>query len=66
MLQRKAPVVRFGGAIADLPVWGAKKRPIKNREMGVALALSGQNFKVKRNNKKEVSGLGRRDVEEES
>ena len=45
---------------------GRQKETHQNRDMGVVLALSGQNFKVKRNNQKGVSGLGRRDVGEES
>ena len=29
-------MVRFGGAMAGLPVWGSKKRHTKNREIGGA------------------------------
>jgi hypothetical protein len=31
---RKAPMVRFGGAMAGLPVWGAKKRRVEKKRDG--------------------------------
>jgi hypothetical protein len=34
-------MVRYGGAMAGLPVWGAEKRRIEKIKMGGALDLSG-------------------------
>jgi hypothetical protein len=49
MVQRKAPTVGFGSAMAGLPFWSAGKRRIKNREMGWALSIGGHQL-IKINN----------------
>jgi hypothetical protein len=62
MVQRKAPTVGFGGAMANLPVWGAEKRRIKNREMGWALSLGGHQSLKTTNNQQMVGRSGKGDV----
>ena len=40
----------FGGALVGSFIWSASAYPIKNRAMGMALALSGRNLKERHNN----------------
>ena len=46
MVPHKAPVVGFGGAMAGLPVWVAKKRHIKKQRDEQVLALGGHREQV--------------------
>ncbi len=62
MVPRKAPAAGLGSAMAGLPVWGARKRRIKNREMGWALSLGGHRWITITNNQLIVRGSGRGDV----
>ena len=62
MVPRKAPVVGFGGAMAGLPVWVAKKRHIKKQTDGQALAVGGHRSITITNNQPVVGGSGRGDV----
>ena len=62
MLPCKVPVVEFGGAMASLPVWVAKKKRIKKQRDGQALALGSHQSMTKTNNQQIVGGSGRGDV----
>ena len=66
MVPRKAPVVGFGGMIAGLPVWGAKKRHIKKSEKHGASAISGRHLVATHNNQPIVGGSGRGEVGEKA
>ncbi len=57
-------MVWFGRATAGSFVWNANRDPIKNRVMGMVLALSGQNIKGKHNNQPIVSICGGRESRE--
>ena len=46
-------MVKFGGAMAGLPVWGTNKRCIKNSEMGGALDLGDRRLMMAYNNQLE-------------
>ena len=45
MVPRKVPMVRFGGAMAGLPVWGGDEDASKHREIKVYWPLVVQNLK---------------------
>jgi hypothetical protein len=62
MVLRKAPVAEFGGAMAGLLIWVAKKRRIKKREKHGVSALSGRHLVATHNNQPIVGGSGIRDV----
>ena len=49
-------MVGFGGTMAGLPVWGANKRRIKNREMDRALDLGGHCLMMAYNNQPRIGG----------
>jgi hypothetical protein len=66
MVPNKAPVVGFGGVMAGLPVWGAKKRRIKKIESHGALDLGGRHLVATYNNQPIVGGRGRGDVGEKA
>ena len=66
MVPRKAPVVGFGGAMAGLPVWGAKKRHIKKKENHGAWAISGHHLVATHKNQPIFGGSGRGDVGEKA
>ena len=58
--------IRLGGAAGD-PLFGVPPQaPSNNREMDSALALGGRRSIKTLNNQQVVSGIGRRDVREES
>ena len=59
MVPCKVLVVGFGGALAGLPVWVAKKRRIKKQRDGQALALGGHQSMTITNNQQIVGGSGR-------
>jgi len=59
-------MVRFGGAMAGLPVWGSEKRRIKNREMGRALDLGGRCLMMAYNNQPRIGGSDNGDVRAEA
>ena len=66
MVPRKAPAVRFGGAMTGLPVWGEEKRNIKKRQKHVASALGGCHLVATHNNQPIVDGISRGDVGEKA
>ena len=66
MVPPKAPVVRFGGAMAGLPVWAPKRGASKKRVKHGALSLGGRHFSATHNNQPIVSKSSRRDVGEEA
>ena len=66
MVPRKAPAVGFGGAMAGLPVWGAKKRHIKKREKHGSSALGCCHLVATHNSQPIVGGSSRRDVGEKA
>ena len=55
-------MVGFGGAMAGLPVWGAKKRRIEKIENHGALDLVGLHSVATHNNQPIASGSGRGDA----
>ena len=59
-------MVGFGGAMAGLPVWGAEKRHIENREMGRALDLGGHRLMMAYNNQPRIGGSDHGDVRAEA
>ena len=52
-------MVGFGGAMAGLPVWVAKKRRIKKQRDGQTLALGGHRSIMITDNQPVVGGSGR-------
>jgi hypothetical protein len=64
--QGQAHCIRFAFSAISSLVWGAEKRPIKNREMGRALALGGRCSIMKNNNQLVVGVRGGMDVGEEA
>ena len=59
-------MVGFDGAMAGLPVWGAEKRHIENREMGGALDLGGRRLMMAYNNQPRIGGSNNGDVRAEA
>ena len=66
MVPRKAPAVGFGGVMAGLPVWVAKKRRIKKQRDEQALALGEHRSITIFNNQQIVGRSGRGDVGEKA
>ena len=58
--------VRLALSTTGSLVWGAKERPIKNREMDGALTLGGRGLMKNNNNQLRVGIRGGRDVGEEA
>ena len=59
-------MVRFGGAMAGLPVWGSEKRHTKNREIGGAQDISGRRLMMAYNNQPRIGRSDNGDVSVEA